>query len=90
MPILKSHRIAAAFVMIAVALPVAMFSQQTDSLAAPAPDPQIALALREVSPSRIQQTIEKLVSFQTRQTLSSDTPSVSAEGINAAADWIRR
>jgi hypothetical protein len=88
MPILKSLRIAAAFVMIAVALPVAMFSQQTDSLSAAAPDPQIALALREVSPSRIQQTIEKLVSFQTRQTLSSNLPSVSAEGINAAANWI--
>ncbi len=88
MPILKSLRIAAAFVMIAVSLPVTMFSQQTDSRFAAPPDPQIALALREVSPARIQQTIEKLVSFQTRQTLSSDMPAISAEGINAAANWI--
>jgi hypothetical protein len=88
MPILKSLGIAAAFVMIAVSLPVAMFSQQTDSLLSATPDPQIALALREVSPARIQQTIEKLVSFQTRQTLSSDMPPISAEGINAAANWI--
>jgi Peptidase family M28 len=88
MPILKSLGIAAAFVMIAVSLPVAMFSQQTDSLSSATPDPQIALALREVSPARIQQTIEKLVSFQTRQTLSSDMPPISAEGINAAANWI--
>lgn len=53
------------------------------------PDPQIAAALRDVSPDRIQQTIEKLVSFNTRQTLSSETPASSGKGINAAAAWIK-
>ena len=43
-----------------------------------ASDPQIAAALRDVSAQRIQQTIEKLVSFQTRHTLSSDVPASPA------------
>src|SRR6185312_5017078 len=53
------------------------------------PDPQIAAALREVSPKQIEQTIEKLVSFYTRQTLSSDMPASSGKGVNAAAEWIK-
>jgi len=56
--------------------------------AAPA-DPQIAAALRDISPQRIQQTIEKLVSFQSRHTLSSDVPASTGKGINAAAEWIK-
>ncbi len=55
----------------------------------PAPDPQIAAAVRDVSPARIQQTIEKLVSFGTRQTISSETPAASGKGVNAAAEWIK-
>src|SRR5882762_9766194 len=55
-----------------------------------APDPSIAAALGEVSPSRVQATIEKLVSFHTRSTLSSGTPPApSGEGIVAAREWIR-
>jgi Peptidase family M28 len=59
------------------------------SIPTPAPDPQIAAALKAVSPQRIQQTIEKLVSFQTRHTLSSDVPATTGKGINAAAEWIK-
>ncbi len=59
------------------------------SLGSPAPDPEIAAALREVSPQRIQQTIDKLVSFQSRHTLSSDVPASTGKGINAAAQWIK-
>ena len=33
-------------------------------------DPQIKAALKEISPGQIQSDIEKLVSFQTRSTLS--------------------
>ncbi len=62
---------------------------QSDAVPAPPPDPQIAAALREVSAQRIQQTIEKLVSFQTRQTLSSDVPASTGHGINAAAEWVQ-
>jgi hypothetical protein len=55
-----------------------------------APDPAIAAALGEVSPSHVQATIEKLVSFHTRSTLSFGTPpNPTGQGIVAAREWIR-
>ena len=54
-----------------------------------APDPVIAKALTTIEPASIQQTIETLVGFGTRSTLSSmeeDLP--KGKGINAASDWI--
>ncbi len=72
-----------------LAAPASSAAQNNNSVTAPAPDPQISAALRAVSSQRIQQTIEKLVSFQTRHTLSSDVPASSGKGINAAAEWIR-
>jgi peptidase M28-like protein len=56
----------------------------------PAPvDPAIAGALRQVSADQIRSTIEKLVSFKNRSTLSSmETDLPPGTGINAAADWI--
>ncbi len=61
-----------------------------DSAAQPA-DPQIAAALTQVSAQRIQANIEKLVSFQTRLTLSAQDPdSIKAgHGIGAAREWIK-
>jgi hypothetical protein len=58
----------------------------------PAPDPEIAKALREVSPAQIQQTIAKLVSFGTRHTLSVNNPgaATSDQGIVAARKWIKQ
>jgi Peptidase family M28 len=58
---------------------------------APPADPQIAAALTKVSSQRIQANIEKLVSFQTRLTLSAQDPdSIKAgHGIGAARDWIQ-
>ncbi len=54
-------------------------------------DPQIAAALRQISATRIQSTIEKLVSFQTRSTLSAQDPAsiASGHGIGAAREWIK-
>ncbi len=75
--------------MLVAASAVALFSQQPAPVPAGRPDPQIAAVLREVSPQRIQQTIEKLVSFSTRQTLSSDMPAASGNGATAAAEWIK-
>ena len=72
----------------AYASPVLAFAQN-NSITASAPDPQITAALHAVSAQRIQQTIEKLVSFQTRHTLSSDVPASTGKGINAAAEWIK-
>ena len=75
--------------MLSGVLAVALFSQQPSSVPAATPDPQITAALRDVSPAQIQQTIEKLVSFSTRQTLSSDMPVSSGKGATAAAEWIK-
>jgi len=57
---------------------------------APAPaDPAIAAALQQVSPDQIRATIEKLVTFNNRSTLSSmDTDLAPGTGVSAAADWI--
>ena len=53
------------------------------------PDPAIALALQRISADEIRKTIETLVSFRTRNTLSSmDTDLPPGQGINAAAAWI--
>ncbi|HET9406371.1 MAG TPA: M20/M25/M40 family metallo-hydrolase, partial [Candidatus Sulfotelmatobacter sp.] len=56
-----------------------------------APDPKIEAALKEVSAARIQATIEKLVSFGTRLTLSPQDPASVAKGrgIGAAREWIK-
>src|SRR5579864_8287574 len=57
----------------------------------PARDPVIAQVLKEVSPDRIQQNINKLVSFYTRSTLSVNNPdaATSEQGIVAARNWIK-
>jgi hypothetical protein len=54
-------------------------------------DPQIAGALKQVSAKQIQANIEKLVSFQTRLTISAqDASAVAAgHGIGAAREWIK-
>src|SRR5437870_4324888 len=54
-------------------------------------DPQIKAALREISAGQIQSDIEKLVSFQTRSTISAQDPaSISAgRGVGAAREWIK-
>ncbi len=45
--------------------------------------------LRDVSPQRIEATINKLVSFNNRSTLSSGIPADSGKGIAAAREWIK-
>jgi hypothetical protein len=54
-------------------------------------DSHIAEAIRQVSADRIRQTIEKLVSFQNRSTISAqDETSIKAgKGIGAAREWIK-
>ena len=89
MPIPNSILNGIAVLMLTIVLAVAVFSQQSDSISPATPDPQIAAALKDVSPERIQQSIEKLVSFKTRQTLSSDMPASSGKGATTAAEWIR-
>jgi hypothetical protein len=66
-------------------------AQSAKSDATVVADPQIAAALQQISPQRIQADIEKLVSFGTRSTISAqDPPSTSAgHGIGAAREWIK-
>ena len=54
-------------------------------------DPVILQVTREVSAARIQQTIDKLVSFYTRSTLSVNNPGAASsdKGIVAARNWIK-
>lgn len=52
-------------------------------------DPRISAALRQISAALIQKNIDQLVSFHTRNTLSSmETDLPKGQGITAAADWI--
>ncbi len=73
-----------------VLIPCALCIAQ-ESAAAPSPDPKIAAALQQVSPDRIRQTVDKLVSFGNRSTLSAqDEESIKAgKGIGAAREWIK-
>jgi hypothetical protein len=63
---------------------------QESSSAGPS-DPRITQTLQQVSAERIRQTIEKLVSFENRSTLSAqDDESIKAgKGIGAAREWIK-
>ncbi|HUX43936.1 MAG TPA: M28 family metallopeptidase [Terracidiphilus sp.] len=60
----------------------------TPVTAAPA-DPAIARALKSIQPAHIEQTIQTLVGFGTRSTLSTmETDLPPGKGAQAAADWI--
>ncbi len=89
-----TSRISLILAMLAVlpaSVPYRTFAQ-TDRLGPKPPaDPQIAAALTRISAQRIQANIEKLVSFQTRLTLSAQDPdSIKAgHGIGAAREWIK-
>src|SRR4051794_28880990 len=55
------------------------------------PDPAIRQALAQISPGQIRRTIDKLVSFNNRNTLSStDTSLPAGTGVTAAADWLQK
>jgi hypothetical protein len=54
-------------------------------------DPQIVAALKQVSADRVRQTIEKLVSFGNRSTISAqDDEAIKAgKGVGVAREWIK-
>lgn len=79
---------AATFLLLSVPLH-AQQSSPGQPIAPAAADPAIAGALQQISPDRIRATIEKLVSFNNRSTLSSmDTDLAPNTGVRAAASWI--
>ena len=53
-------------------------------------DPRIVAALRQVSPQRLRATVEKLVSFVNRSTLSANNEKLTSQGLGVinAAKWI--
>jgi hypothetical protein len=51
--------------------------------------PEIRAIVRDISPQQIEATINKLVSFGNRSTLSSGIPADSGKGIAAAREWIK-
>ena len=65
--------------------------QQAQELGSQSADLKIRAALKEISAAQVQTDIEKLVSFQTRSTISAqDAGSISAgRGIGAAREWIK-
>ena len=67
-------------------LAVSLLATSPLAAAGPETDPRIAKLLADVSPTRLEATLEKLESFQTRHLLSAtETP---ARGIGAARQWI--
>ncbi|MDR3737930.1 MAG: M28 family metallopeptidase [Terracidiphilus sp.] len=79
-----------------LALPLTLSAQQLDFTTAGAPltadpaDPQIAAALKQVSPDRIHTDIARLVEFNNRSTISSnETDFKPGTGVLAASDWIK-
>jgi hypothetical protein len=70
---------------------VVAFSAAAVGAEAPAPvvarDPEIEKIVAEISPTHIEASIRKLVSFKTRHTLSTTTSPDT--GIGAARDWIK-
>ncbi len=71
--------------------PAATASMVDPGMKTAAPDPAIAAALKQISADHARRTIEKLVSFHTRLTISPATPSAIAagRGVGAAREWIR-
>jgi hypothetical protein len=53
-------------------------------------DAKIAQAVKEVSAEKIQETIQHLVGFHTRLTVSTNLPPESGRGVVAAASWIQQ
>jgi hypothetical protein len=87
----RISRIVALLAALLASVPYRTFAQADRLQPKPPADPQIAAALTQISAQRIQANIEKLVSFQTRLTLSAQDPnSIKAgHGIGAAREWIK-
>src|SRR6266568_6550162 len=84
----KIMRIAATGVVMAEMGCVAQSAKTEPTVTA---DPQIAVALKQISRQRIEANIQKLVSFGTRLTLSAQDPAsiAAGRGIGAAREWIK-
>jgi Peptidase family M28 len=92
---LISTRWSAAFVLVLgvliQGLKVSPAAAQAQESRSPTSDLKISAALKEISAAQVQSDIEKLVSFQTRSTISAqDAASIAAgRGIGEAREWIK-
>jgi len=68
-----------------ILLPVLVAAAGAAPAQPPSPDQRVAAIASQVSPERMKATVEKLVSFGTRHTLSSQTD--PKRGIGAALNW---
>ncbi|HWR36506.1 MAG TPA: M28 family metallopeptidase [Clostridia bacterium] len=69
---------------------VAVAQQKSDAASSTnRPDAAVRKAITQVEAANLRNTVDKLVSFHTRHTLSVDMPPASGKGIAAARDWIR-
>lgn len=65
------------------------FQRTGDPVTAAPADPAIQQALASIDPAHLKKTVETLVGFTTRNTLTSMEPNLPAgTGVDAAADWI--
>lgn len=83
--------VASALMIALIAVQLSAYCAAQSSVPRNAADPQIATAIRQVSADHIRQTVEKLVSFGNRSTISAqDEESIkSGKGIGAAREWIK-
>jgi len=74
-----------------IVVPLTVAQQRSRTSKAPELDPQIVAAVKEASPARVKATIEKLVSFYNRSTLSpADAAAIAkGRGVGAAREWVR-
>ena len=78
--------------LLATAAPTQLAQLKTENSIGGLPaDPKIVAVLKQISAQRIQANIERLVSFQTRSTLSAQDPNsiAAGRGIGAAREWIK-
>jgi hypothetical protein len=70
---------------------IALASLLLSRAAVAAADPDIATALRDISPERIREDVARLVSFGTRSTISAQDPAsiAAGHGIGAAREWLK-
>ena len=87
---LRFPRILSLAFMVGLLIPAAGAAQAKPSTETQSSDPQIAKAVKAVSAVEIQKTIERLVGFHTRLTVSTNLPAESGRGVLAAAAWIQQ
>ena len=86
MPIPRSVSLAASILIFTTLSAPAVNAQRRSRPAASRLNPQVVQIVRSINPRNVETSIRKLVSFETRNTLSDQTD--ATRGIGAARDWL--